>query len=93
MHLVFGPHSLSSRLFLWLKFLTRLPDTEIQDKLSSKDLDELAKWELNGREIKNTIKMVRTWCVAKGFEMDLLRLEAGIVVTAPRARKMREMAV
>jgi len=49
---------------------------------------ELGKWELNGREIKNAIKTVRTWCLCKGFEMNLGRLEAGIVVTAPQAQKV-----
>jgi hypothetical protein len=57
-------------------------------KLASKDMKELAKWELNGREIKNAIKTVRTWCVIKGFDMNLIRLESGIKVTAPQARKM-----
>jgi len=43
---------------------------------------------LNGREIKNAVKTVRTWCVCKEFEeMTLERLEAGIKVTAPQAEK------
>ena len=59
--------------------------------VSSKDLQQLAKWELNGREIKNAIKTVRTWCVCKSFEINLLRLESGINVTAPQAKKIEEV--
>ncbi|KAH6714706.1 hypothetical protein BKA61DRAFT_481568, partial [Leptodontidium sp. MPI-SDFR-AT-0119] len=84
-HLVFIPLPFSSRLVLWQKFLSRLPGPEVQAKVSNKEMDELTKWELNGREIKNAIKTVRTWRVCKGFEMNLLRLESGIEVTAPQA--------
>jgi len=86
-HLVFQSLPFSSRFLLWQKFLSRLPGPKVQAKVSKKDMDELAKWELNGREIKNAIKTVRTWCVCKGFEMNLLRLESGIKVTAPQALK------
>lgn len=86
-HLVFQSLPFSSRLLLWQKFLSRLPGTDIQAKLTEKEMEELAKWELNGREIKNAIKTVRTWCVCKNFEMNLLRLESGIKVTAPQAGK------
>ena len=50
----------------------------------------LARWDLNGREIKNAVKTVRTWCLCKGYVMDLARLEAGIRVTAPMARKLKD---
>jgi hypothetical protein len=71
--------------------LSRLPGDEVQAKVHKKDLNELAKWELNGREIKNAIKTVRTWCVCKQFQMNLLRLESGIKATAPQAKKVEEM--
>lgn len=51
-------------------------------------MEQLAKWELNGREIKNAIKTVRTWCLCKGYQLSLPRLESGIAVTAPQARKV-----
>ena len=86
-HLVFQSLPFSSRILLWNKFLARLPGPEVQAKVNKKEMEELAKWELNGREIKNAIKTVRTWCVCKGFEMNLLRLESGIKVTAPQAQK------
>jgi SpoVK/Ycf46/Vps4 family AAA+-type ATPase len=104
-HLLFSPLPASSRLVLWRKFLSRLPPwttasngkgavnanifENALDHLSESDMQQLALWELNGREIKNAIKTVRTWCVLKGYEMNLLRLESGIRVTAPQALKGR----
>lgn len=92
-HLLFDSLSFSSRRLLWEKFLARLPATELRSEsgelgIGAAALTELAKWEMNGREIKNSIKTVRTWCVCKGFELNLLRLESGIRVTAPQARKI-----
>lgn len=89
-HLVFKSLPASSRLLLWRKFLSRLPGEDVVAALKGGDMEELAKWELNGREIKNAIKTVRTWCVCKDFEMNLARLEAGIKVTAPSAGKVEE---
>jgi len=36
----------------WQKFMDRIPKEEKKTKLSAKDLNELSKWQLNGREIK-----------------------------------------
>jgi len=70
--------------------MDRLPKEEKKKKLSVKDLNELAKWDLNGREIKNSIKTVRNWCVVQDLEMSLERLESGIRSTAPQAMKIEE---
>jgi SpoVK/Ycf46/Vps4 family AAA+-type ATPase len=94
-HLLFNPLPPASRLLLWQKFIERLPPSEVEggearrtiDGLVEEDFKELAKWELNGREIKNAIKTVKSWCDVKGYEIDLLRLESGIKVTAPQASK------
>lgn len=67
--------------------MKRSPDERPIDSLEEGDLEELAKWELNGREIKNVIKTVKSWCDAKSYEMNLLRLESGIKVTAPQGTK------
>jgi SpoVK/Ycf46/Vps4 family AAA+-type ATPase len=61
--------------------------TRVLDYIDDEDLKELAQWDLNGREIKNAIKTVKSWCDAKGYEMSLGRLESGIKVTAPNATK------
>lgn len=91
-HLLFNPLPPASRLTIWRKFLERLPPSKISGKsvielLENEDLKVLSMWELNGREIKNAIKTVKSWCDVKGYEIDLQRLESGIKVTAPQAKK------
>ncbi|KAM5354481.1 hypothetical protein ACJ41O_001128 [Fusarium nematophilum] len=59
-----------------------------EDKpLDDEDIAELALWQLNGREIKTAVKMVKSWCDHKGYVMTLSRLENGIRVTSPHASK------
>lgn len=55
--------------------------------LDDADVKELSLWQLNGREIKNAVKMVRAWCNHKGYGISLERLESGIRVTNPHAKK------
>ncbi|KIW00918.1 uncharacterized protein PV09_07661 [Verruconis gallopava] len=91
-HLLFNPLPPSARQVLWRKFLERLPPMRCSERrpidgLEEEDLKELAKWELNGREIKNAIKTVKSWCDVKGYEINLHRLESGIKVTAPQGKK------
>jgi len=57
------------------------------DKLTDEDVQELALWQVNGREIKTAVKMTKTWCDHKGYPMTLARLENGIRVTSPHASK------
>ncbi|KAK3314449.1 hypothetical protein B0H66DRAFT_480710 [Apodospora peruviana] len=61
--------------------------TSTTGDLTEDDLKDLAAWNLNGREIKTAVKMVRSWCDYKGYEMTLSRLESGIKVTSPHATK------
>ncbi|KAF2419775.1 ATPase [Tothia fuscella] len=87
-HLLFNPLPPASRLVLWKKFLDRIPQKQGQTRdLVDEDFEELSKWDLNGREIKNAIKTVKSWCDCKGYDLNLLRLESGIKVTAPQAKK------
>jgi len=56
--------------------------------ITDEDIQELAAWQLNGREIKNAVKMVKSWCDCKGYDMTLARLENGIRVTSPHSSKV-----
>ncbi|KAF5620010.1 TOB3 (member of AAA-ATPase family) [Fusarium sp. NRRL 52700] len=59
-----------------------------EDKpLDDEDIAELSLWQLNGREIKTAVKMVRSWCDHMGYIMTLSRLENGIKVTSPHSNK------
>ncbi|KLU81988.1 hypothetical protein MAPG_01068 [Magnaporthiopsis poae ATCC 64411] len=71
---------------------TGAPDggSEEVQELTQKDIKELAGWQLNGREIKNAVRMVQSWCTHKGYSITLDRLESGIKVTSPHASKQTE---
>ncbi|KAK2829901.1 hypothetical protein FQN49_007142 [Arthroderma sp. PD_2] len=96
-HLLFKTLSPSARMQVWTKFLERLPpmpatagrkdEKSALHDLDKDDLKELAMWQLNGREIKNAVKMVKSWCDQKGYDMTLSRMESGIKVSAPQAMK------
>ncbi|KAL7792087.1 hypothetical protein V8C37DRAFT_416451 [Trichoderma ceciliae] len=60
---------------------------EVKTPLGDADLGQLSLWQLNGREIKNAVRMVKSWCDHKGYVMTLERLESGIKVTSPHATK------
>ncbi|KAM3506240.1 hypothetical protein MY11210_007636 [Beauveria gryllotalpidicola] len=62
-------------------------DKGVVPTLSEADINEMSLWQLNGREIKNAVKMVRMWCDHNGYAMTLDRLESGIRVTNPSATK------
>ncbi|TLD28251.1 hypothetical protein PspLS_03882 [Pyricularia sp. CBS 133598] len=98
MHIVFKPLTFGTREAIWDKLLARqLPqpmslESEVgipggESQLSERDLQELARWNLNGREITNVARMVRAWCNCKGRDMTLERLKSGIKVTSPFALK------
>lgn len=55
--------------------------------IDDEDLKELSLWQLNGREIKNAVKMVRSWCDYKGYVLTLGRMENGIRATTGHATK------
>ncbi|EEQ31888.1 conserved hypothetical protein [Microsporum canis CBS 113480] len=76
LHLLFKTLSPSARLQVWAKFLERLPplpatagrkeEKSVLHDLSEEDLKELSMWQLNGREIKNAVKMVKS-CFVGSF--------------------------
>jgi hypothetical protein len=57
-------------------------------QISQEELNELALWELNGREIKNVAKTAQLWCSYNKTKVTLSRLESTIKVTAPFAEKL-----
>ncbi len=60
---------------------------ETAPQITDEDIQELASWNLNGREIKTAVKLTRTWCDFKGYELSLSRLVNGIKVTSPHASR------
>jgi hypothetical protein len=94
-HLCYKLLTSDLRLSLWKRFLTplglSLPNSSgrgsIQLQMLPPAWDELAAWELNGREIKNTVRNVHLWCLYNGFDITLDRIESAIGATAPYAQK------
>lgn len=58
-----------------------------QVEMSEEDLNILASWELNGREIKNVVKVGKLWCQYNKYTLTRSRLETAIVTTAPSAQR------
>ena len=60
-------------------------------RLDTAELERLAAWELNGREIKNAVKTARNWCICKGHQVSVEKIEDAIAVTAPMAKKVESI--
>lgn len=104
-HLFFSPLSFPYRTQLWRKFLDRLllepPSSAASEssantnpgfrRLETAEIEQLAAWEMNGREIKNAVKTARNWCLCKGYQISAERVESAIAVTAPMAKRMVEV--
>jgi hypothetical protein len=87
-HLLFPPLSFSSRTQIWSNFLIRLRTSSTPyGKISEEEIRELALWTLNGRDIKNALKMTVGWCQQKGSKVTFMGIEDVIRATCPRARK------
>lgn len=99
LHLLFQALSRDKRETVWRKFLDLVPESsktktnkaegsgEVERPLDEDDVKELSLWQLNGREIKNAVKMTRRWCDHKGYMLTLERLENGIKATNPQSTK------
>ncbi|RDW64664.1 hypothetical protein BP6252_10315 [Coleophoma cylindrospora] len=72
-----------SRKQIWSNFLTRLEDTDEGENVDQiKDrLDELAKHDLNGREIRNALSTARQLASHEGEKMRWKHLELAIKTT------------
>ncbi|KAK1772075.1 hypothetical protein QBC33DRAFT_555239 [Phialemonium atrogriseum] len=88
-HLKYSGLTFDNRRRLWQNLLQLHEDTLFQAglrvMLSDKDLDDLATWRLNGREIKNSVKNATKWCFIKKMDVTAHALKVGINVTAPLA--------
>ena len=97
LHLIYDSHGPSARRSLWEAFLTKTPDNRRVEQaggsqclLKSEDLDSLARWKLNGREIKNIAKTVKAWCSSQGHAIDMEHVNTAIETTSPFAQRDSE---
>jgi hypothetical protein len=100
MHFRYPVLPVDSRLKIWEDTINRKSDSSAnctkddsghqvhpQVEMSEKDLNILASWELNGREIKNVVKVGKLWCQYNKYTLTRNRLETAIVTTAPSAQR------
>ncbi|KAH8777124.1 P-loop containing nucleoside triphosphate hydrolase protein [Hyaloscypha sp. PMI_1271] len=78
-----------SRTQIWQNFLARIPNDLC--KLTSSEIEQLGRWDLNGRDIKNALKMTGSWCRESGNAMTFEIFEDIIKATRPRACKKGEI--
>ncbi|KAH8752385.1 hypothetical protein BGZ57DRAFT_912612 [Hyaloscypha finlandica] len=64
-----------------------------QCRITEEEIQQLALWTLNGRDIKNALKMTVSWCHQKGSKVTFLAIEDVIGATCPRARKEEMIGV
>ncbi|KAL1853102.1 hypothetical protein Daus18300_011930 [Diaporthe australafricana] len=90
-HLKYPDFDFDNRRKLWSSFLDNsrgsLSDAGLRVIVSGDDLDELAAWKLNGREIKSSFKNAAKWCFIKRTDISMRALRTGIDVTAPLAER------
>lgn len=73
------------RVRVWENFVERLPsDVGI---LSPSDIERLAVWQINGREIKNILNMSVSWCRKKECSLTVDAVENVIMTISSTAKK------
>jgi SpoVK/Ycf46/Vps4 family AAA+-type ATPase len=89
LHLPFPPLRQASRQKLWESFLRTVSSKEMHlvVSVSASEFEELASWELNGRQIKNIIKNSVRWCFLKKETISFDRLATAMKVTVPSAQR------
>ena len=74
----------SSRTQIWSNFVARIPN---EAHLTQDDLRELGAWDLNGRQIKNVLRMTLLTAQPQKRPITLQDLETMIGMTCPKAAK------
>ncbi|KAM6519911.1 hypothetical protein FALCPG4_013485 [Fusarium falciforme] len=65
--------SQDARRQIWSNFINRLPPDSVD--LGNADLDNLSRWDINGRQIKSAIKTARIMAVNEGAPLGVRQLD------------------
>jgi hypothetical protein len=84
-HLQFPALTKPLRVRVWENFAERLPDDA--GTLTPAEIDGLAAWQINGREIKNILNMSVSWCRKKEKTLSRDVIEHLLPVICPYASK------
>ncbi|KAK3385653.1 hypothetical protein B0H63DRAFT_473361 [Podospora didyma] len=85
-HISFPSLTETSRVHVWENFIERLPNDI--GTLSPQDINHLAAWQINGREIKNILNMSVSWCRKKKSLLTLQIIESLLTTICPSAKKV-----
>ncbi len=84
-HIKFSALAEPQRARVWQNFVERLPEN--LGTLSPSAVAQLARWKINGREIKNILNMSVSLCRKRNTQLSLEFVENLIPVICPTARK------
>lgn len=77
----------ASRKEVWVNFMQRLPDGS--SEINGRDLDALAKWPLNGRQIKSAVKTARLLASRQKTALGMSHLEVVLNIRKKGSRLLR----
>lgn len=88
-HFVFPPLNKQSREQVWQNFLDRLPSECL--KINNGDIGEVAKSELNGRQIRNVVGTAKSLADHKGHQITLKELQNAMMLNAPELEETKSV--
>jgi len=89
-HLEFVDLSYNHRQKIWGRFLRRTQGLGSDHRLTPQDVLQLARWKINGRQIKNAFRMALAISRYKKTDITLEALEEIIPMSCPRAIQEKE---
>ena len=88
-HIKFPPLGHAARSTIWRNFLGRLSDIPIE--ISEEENGQLARWNLDGRQIKNALFVTVTWCRQKSQNLTVEIITEMIKMTCPKASRDEQL--
>jgi len=72
----YGPLTAEMRREIWLSFIQRLDQAEVEAKKQLiQHIDDLQSWDLNGRQIRNVLRMAQSIATSRGKRRGAMKLD------------------
>lgn len=68
----FSPLSLASKVQVWNAFIHKMGDNV--ESFSTEQIEELARWDINGRQIKNAARTAHSLAMSRGQKVSFEHL-------------------
>ncbi|KAI1365561.1 P-loop containing nucleoside triphosphate hydrolase protein [Xylaria arbuscula] len=90
-HLEYPSLDFDTRRILWENFLLSFKNDPCDNErpevsVTPEDIESLALWRVNGRDINHAVKNATKWCYIRGRPITRDAIEVGLQVTAPRCQ-------